>query len=161
MRHKEIRKKLLRYIDGELSEVERDEIKLHLQHCKRCQKDIALLSRVWNLSPPIERPQPSPSIWNGIMARLNSKSWKNKLAPRVNVFIRQVAEPALTMALLAMALFVGIQIGTYLNTNASSENQAARTNNELQNEFGLQNFQLLTSESLGGEMAALMNYESE
>ena len=161
MKHREIRKKLLRYIDGELPQDDKEEIQLHLEHCEQCRKDVQSLSGVWKLSQSIERMQPSPFLWNKISAQLEGKTQKRRLVHKAGVFIRQVAQPALTVAIVAMALFVGIQIGGYLNTKTLSRQQTTQTTNELQNEFGLQNFQLLTSGSLGGEMAALMNYENE
>ncbi len=161
MKHKEIQKKLLRYIDAELPQEERKEIQLHLEQCEQCRKDVELLYGVWNISQSIERMQPSPFLWNKISAQLEGKAQKERLIHKAGAFIRQTARPALTAAVAALALFIGIQIGGYLNTKTFSKQQTTQTTNELQDEFGLQNFQLLTSGSLGGEMAALMNYENE
>ena len=161
MKHKEIRKKLLRYIDAELPQEESVEIQFHLQHCKQCRKDIELLSGAWNLLQPIKRVQPPPFLWNRISSRLDEKGQKNYLIDRAAFFIKQIAQPALAVAIMAMALFIGIQIGDLLIAEKLPREQTVVTTPHFENEFGLENFRVLSSNSLGDELAALMDYKKQ
>jgi len=159
MRHKHVRNKFLRYIDGEMPEKEKQKIKLHLEGCEQCRKDVELLARAWNLSQPIKRPQPSPFLWNKISPQLGGESQKERLVHKAILFIRKTAQPALTAAVVALALFIGIQIGGRLITKNISSQQTAITTTQSQNEFGLDNFRVLSTNSLGSELAALMDYK--
>ena len=160
MEHKEIRKKLLRYIDAELPQEERADIQQHLKRCEQCRKDIQSLSGLWNLSQSIKRAQPSPFLWNKISAQLEGKTQKRRLVNKVRVFIRQTAWPALTAAIVMLGLFIGIKVGNRLMMEELSGRQAGASL-QLQSEFGLDNFRLLSYGSLGSEMAELMDYENE
>jgi len=161
MKHKEIRKKLLRYIDVELSEKERAEIQLHLERCEQCRRDFQLLSGAWNLAQPIKRVQPSPFLWNKISARLDGKTQKGRLVDKVELFVRQTARPALTAAIVMLGLFIGIKLGNRLFMENLSSWQTSEVSIQSQSEFGLENFRVLSSSSLGDELAAFMNNENE
>ena len=160
MKHKEIRKKLLRYIDAELPQEESVEIQFHLQHCKQCRKDIELLSGAWNLSQPIRRVQPSPLLWNKISLQLEGKAQKGRLVHKVELFVRQTARPALTAAVVVLGLFIGIKLGNRVMMTELSSRQTV-ISLQSQSEFGLENFRALSPGSLGGELAALMEYENK
>ncbi|NOY58454.1 MAG: hypothetical protein GXO75_05920 [Calditrichaeota bacterium] len=160
MKHKEIQKKLLRYIEAELPPDERAEVQLHLERCEQCRKDVQSLSGAWNLSQSIKQVQPSPFLWNKISAQLGGKTQKGGLVNKVRVFIRQTARPALTAAIVMLGLFIGIKLGNRLMMTEVSSRQAG-TSLQLQSEFGLENFRVLSSGSLGGELAAFMDYENE
>jgi len=161
MKHKEIRKKLLRYIDAELPPEEREEIQHHLKRCEQCRKEVESLSGVWILSQSIERAQPSSFLWNKISAQLAGKSQKGRLLDKVELFIRQTMRPALTAAIVVLGLFIGIKLGNRLIMEELSGQQASGTSIQLQSEFGLDNFRVLTSGSLGDELAVLMEYENK
>lgn len=160
MEHKKIRKKLLRYINAELPPEESEEIQLHLERCEQCRKDVKLLSVAWNLSQPIKQAQPSPFLWNKIYAQLESKTQKGRLVKKVRVFIWQTARPALTAAIVMLGLFIGIKLGNRLMMTELSSRQAGASL-QLQSEFGLENFRVLSSGSLGSELAAFMDYKNE
>ncbi len=159
MKHKNIRKKLLRYIDAELPEKERAEIQSHLKHCAQCRKDIESLSGVWNLSQPIKRAQPSQFLWNKISTQLEDKRHTGQSIHKAALFIRQMAQPALTAAVIILGLFIGIKLGNRMSTAQLSSQQVTITTAQSQNEFGLENFRILPSSSLAGEFATLMDYE--
>ncbi len=161
MKHKEIQKKLLRYIDAGLPQEERKEIQLHLEQCEQCRKAVRLLSGIWSLLPPVSRAQPSPFLWNKISARLAGKTQKEHLIHRAGAFIRQTARPALTAAVVALGLFIGIQLGNYFIPQELYSLRAGNTSPQSHSEFGLDNFQVLSTGSLGGELAVFMNYENK
>ncbi len=161
MKHKDIQKKILRYIDSELSEEERLEVEAHLKQCAQCRRDVESLSVSWQLSESVYRVQPSAFLWNRISEHLNEVSHGKYLNYRITSFIRQLAQPALTAALIIIALFTGIQVGGQLTNKNVSKQHNFITTNQVQNEFGLDNFRLLSSGSLGGEMVALMDFNNE
>jgi len=161
MKHKNIQKKLLRYIDAELPENERQEIETHLKQCEQCRKDVELLSGTWYLSQQVKVAHPSPFLWEKISNRLDVETQKNYLIYRAASFIREMAQPALTAAAVILALFIGIQIGGHLVTDKLSSQQNAITTNQLQSEFGMDNFQLFSTSSIGSELSALMDYKNE
>jgi len=161
MKHKEIQKRLLRYIDAKLPPEDRKEIQLHLQRCEQCRKDLQLLSGTWSLSQSIRRVQPSPFLWNKISTQLEGKTQKGRLVYKVELFIRQTARPALTVAIVLLGLFIGIKLGNRLFMENLSSQQTSEVFIQSQNEFGLENFRVLSSGSLGDELAAFMNYENE
>jgi len=112
------------------------------------------------LSQSIKRAQPSPFLWNKISAQLEGKTQKRRLVKKVRVFIRQTAWPALTAVIVMLGLFIGIKVGNRLMMEELSGRQAGASL-QLQSEFGLDNFRLLSYGSLGSEMAELMDYENE
>ena len=158
MKHKIVQKKILRYIDGDISEKERQEIESHLQHCKSCRKDVELLSGVWDSSQLLNRARPSPFLWNKISTRLAGKNRKGRVSNMLWLFIRQAARPVFTVVIVLLGLFIGFRIGGRLIKQKPSKQQNYITTAQMDNEFGLNNFQLLSSGSLDSKMAELMEY---
>lgn len=156
MKHKEIQKKMLRYINAQLPQEEMSEIKHHLELCKTCQKKIQILADVWKFSNSINRVQPSPILWNKISKRIDNKNQNEILVHKTKIFILHTVRPALTTAIVILGLFIGINLGNRITMSDLHNQMAEITTNQLQNEFGLENFQILSSGSLGGEMATLM-----
>ncbi|NOY60725.1 MAG: zf-HC2 domain-containing protein [Calditrichaeota bacterium] len=161
MEHKEIRKKLLSYIDNELPPDEIAEIQLHLEQCAQCRKDIQLLSGVWNLPQSKRQMQPSPFLWNKISAQLEEKRQTGQSIHKVTKFIRQMAKPALTAAVIIIGVFIGIKIGHRMSRAQLSSQQITIISVQSQDEFGLENFRILPSSSLAGELAVFMDFENE
>jgi len=158
MNHKNIRKKLLLYLEGELPEKEKHAIESHLKSCKKCSKDFELLSNAWVLQHSVNRVSVPASLWDKISERLDEKSKTKYLYYRITSLINQIEQPAFIMALIIAALFIGIRIGSSLIKQKPSKQQNYITTAQMDNEFGLNNFQLLSSGSLGSKMAELMEY---
>ena len=158
MNHKNIRKKLLLYLEGELPEKEKHAIESHLKSCEKCSKDFELLSDTWVLQHAVNRVSPPESIWDKISERLDEKSKTKYLYYRITSLINQIEQPAFIMALIIAALFIGIRIGSSLIKEKPSKQQNYITTAQMDNEFGLNNFQLLSSGYLDGKMAELMEY---
>jgi len=161
MKHKEIHKKLLQYIHAELPYEENIKVKRHLQQCNQCRKDVQLLYSIWNSPQSINRVQPSPFLWNKISAQLVNKNQREPLIYKSKIFVLQTSRPALVAAIVIMGLFIGIKLGNHIVISKSSSKLPEITSTQLQNEFGLGNFQLLSSGSLGNEMVTLIDYKNK
>jgi len=119
-------------------------------------KEIQILADVWKFSNPISRKQPSPFLWDKISKRIDNKNQNEILVHKTKFFILQTARPALAAAIVILGLFIGINLGNRITISDLHNQITESTTNQLQNEFGLENFQILSTGSLGGEMATLM-----
>jgi len=160
-KHKIFQNKLLRFIDGSVSAKEKQGIQLHIEKCEKCRKDVELLSDAWNRVQHIKRVQSSPFLWNKILFRLTDKTQKELWVYKAAVFIRQTAQPALTAAIVVFGLFIGIKFGNRLTMEDLSSQQSSIKSFQPQSEFGLENFQVLPSGTLGWELATLMDYKNK
>lgn len=128
MRHKTIQKKLILYLDGNLSESESKLVENHLTICKSCNNDVEVLSVVWNNKKKIEKISPSPYLWQKLDLRL-SGSEKSSSPLLIQRLIYTFKFAALIVMVL-IAIYIGRQLGTI-----STSNTSFITNNEEQEYF--------------------------
>jgi len=72
MRCASIKKMLIEYIDGDLSQKQNTSIKKHLKECPECEKLLEDFKKIANSAGKLEKHSPPKETWGKIEARLNS-----------------------------------------------------------------------------------------
>jgi len=92
---KQIKSKIIPFLDHELSPVENLQVEQHLSGCKDCQKELADLRKIRQLTglalqSMSEETQPSPQVWNRLQQKMAEEAdpsrnwfsiWFSRLAP--------------------------------------------------------------------------------
>ncbi|MCM8788642.1 MAG: zf-HC2 domain-containing protein [Candidatus Omnitrophica bacterium] len=64
MKCEEIKKKIIEFVDGGLSDVERIDIEKHLEECHRCRKEIESVKTIFSSAKQIKTPEYDEAFWN-------------------------------------------------------------------------------------------------
>ena len=110
--HKKIQKKLLLYLDHELSEKERAPVNNHLQNCPVCSRMLEIYDRIWKEEPHGEGVSPPPYLWTKLQNRLAGIEKSSLLFFRVKLFVRRYGPSALLVVLLLLSVAAGAFIGS-------------------------------------------------
>ena len=78
---------LSRYVDREISDIERVELEQHLESCDECRRTIAELQQVSAWAQNYDGRPPHPRVWRGIAAAIQ--------APPLRVIDGEAVEPAM------------------------------------------------------------------
>lgn len=142
MIHKSIKKKLILYLDGELPEQEKAEVKDHLSRCSSCEKELRLLSDLWvNKNTPEEITAPD-YLWTKINTRL--KEFNNEKQTRSSVKLVPVLRLTVMVILLLGAAFLGNYLGSI-----SKDDFANRIDEYLWTSYSLDFLEPVPAESIG------------
>ena len=79
--HQEWTDRLSDYLDGELSEDERDAVDGHLRGCASCTAVLNDLKRVVTRAASVDARPPQADLWRGIAARLNESGEPTRVVP--------------------------------------------------------------------------------
>ena len=90
------------YVDGELSQTQRDFVEEHLQHCRGCQLTLAEYTRISNQMSSLRSTPPLPDIKKEIMSKTSPENVINKP--------RRWLRPVLIAAPFVLALAIAIPI---------------------------------------------------
>lgn len=156
MRHKTIQKKLLGYLDNELSPREQQKIRNHLKICSTCLQELQQLKALWQIEQPIERMKIPPFIWTRISARLKGEEKKGFFNGIKNTVVPFLG-PVIMAVLLLWALIGGIQLGNIISR--PSDQQAAMQTTLAENDFGSSYFEALPPGSIGTRFLAIAKNE--
>jgi predicted anti-sigma-YlaC factor YlaD len=152
MIHKTIQKKLILYLDGNLSGHEKVIVEEHLSKCRLCEKEIQSLSAIWKNENALERITPSDYLWTRLEVRLNKinqdthHSLFDKLIP--------AARLSIIAALILIAIFVGNYIGKVSNSDLKTN-----TREYFWNIYNLDSFEPIPTESIGKAFTLASNNE--
>jgi anti-sigma factor RsiW len=99
--------RLSAFIDDELPDAERDEVRRHLHECAGCASAHQRLAEAWTLAAQAPRVSPRVDLWPRIEARLDGEQrwpgWLGRLAWN--------PLPALATLMLVAGLLLGIRMG--------------------------------------------------
>lgn len=109
---KKIKKKLLLFLDNELSESQRNEIQHHLADCPDCSIHLKKLASIWERPTAIATIEPSPWLWSRIAAQLSASKKQSDLLAGFWESITSYVVPVAATAIVV----IGILAGTYLGT---------------------------------------------
>lgn len=119
MKCKKIQKRLSAFMDGELERLEHERFQAHLQNCKRCQEQLALLSRVdWLLDDAPDMPA-QPFFLSRLQARLCSEK-SQPLSLHLAWAYSKFLAPAAVVVGLGLGALLGIQLARNFNTSAET-----------------------------------------
>ncbi len=158
MDHKAIQKKLLRYLDDELSEQEKVKVQRHLERCETCRDALQTIELMWATERPIERKNAQPFLWTRIAARLQSER-RRDFSERIEKITRLTLRPALTLAVLFLIIFSGIQLGNLMTGNTGKT--AALSTEKVTDNFGMSYFEILPPGSIDANILALTESERQ
>ena len=163
MKHKEIEKKLLLYLGGELSKHEMAAIQEHLEHCSSCKENLHLLSEVWREEAAVKRENPSPFLWTRLQAQIEEYERKQNLFTDFFEQLVRLVRPAFILLLLAGGIVLGAYLGNVPGSNRTQQansQSAAQDEERFFNSIYLDSFHDLPPESLGGVYATLASNET-
>lgn len=145
MKHKSIRKKLLRYLDDDLSEREKEKMQRHIESCPGCRDALKAIEALWVTEQMIERQTAPPFLWTRIAGRLQSQTKRGLIEEPENP-ARWVLRPVLTVVMLFLMLYSGIRLGN-LMTGSTGDASEISTENPTDN-FGMSYFEILPPGSI-------------
>jgi len=138
MKHKDIQKKLILYLDRNLSEKEMADVSEHLSRCQSCEKEILLLSTVWKGKDNLENIQPPDYLWTKLGTRLDEQSH--------SVF--GILMTALRIAVITGLVIAAIFSGRYLG-NVPEDVGKTSAGQYFWDNYNLESFEPIPLESIG------------
>jgi len=112
MRCDDIRDLLIEFLDDELTERERDEVRLHVAACESCRHELESLQDAFELLADDGYREPSPFYWTRFQARLRERMGQGafRVTPRV-AWAPRLATATVAVACFAVGLWVGFSPG--------------------------------------------------
>ena len=164
MKCKKVRKKLLIFLDGELPEKQKIEIRNHLNGCTDCLNQIDVLSKLLDISIKPKRIESSPYLWNKLSLRIAEYESSQNLFSAFFETMARYAVPAAVIVIFLSGIFIGIFLGSFPNSQkskASSLNSDVTTKEKFVRSSYLDSFDDLPPESIGGILVTLRQKKSE
>lgn len=127
MKCKTLHKKLIFFLEGELSDNEAQEIKVHLNECAGCAAFAEDLKKTLGIIQAEKSPEVNPFFYTRLKARLENQA-KKAAKPAGFPVWEKVLQPAFFSLLLLAGIYTGIKIGQPANTES---NQAIFAETEL------------------------------
>ena len=152
MKHKDVKKKLLLYLDGELPEKEMKEISKHLSTCFECSRQRDLLASIWTPEDMRQKPVVPPFIWTRLEARIREYEQTSKWNHNLKKAISYVSMHPVSLAASIIAVAVGIFVGTLTYHVQDSKSQIQSSSLTTADEFKLNLFDLVPRNELGSEL---------
>jgi anti-sigma factor RsiW len=119
MKCKTLHKKLIFYLDGELSPAESDAMAAHLAHCAECMSFAEDMKKTLYVLQFEKSPEVSPWFYTRLKARMEKEK---KEKPRFGYPVwEKLLQPVLFSLLLLAGIYTGIKIGQPATVNSSSQ----------------------------------------
>lgn len=118
MKCKTLHKKLIFFLEGDLSEKEAREIKLHLNECADCAAFAEDMQKTLGIIQVEKSPQVNPFFYTRLKARMENKETREKQPIGFSVW-EKVLQPAFFSLLLLAGIYIGIKIGQPANTKSN------------------------------------------
>lgn len=126
MKCKEVNKKLVSYINNELSNTENENVKSHLESCAICNEIVVELQNTMNLFDDRITLQPNPFLYTRILQELNILHTVQDNNGFLPVF-KRVLLPVMFSLLLIFSVFLGITLGNIYETNQQEKETSSLT----------------------------------
>lgn len=149
MKHKEVKSKLILYLDGELTPYEMKEIDLHLSSCPECAGQRDLLKSAWKSESPAQKAVPSPFLWTRVQARIAEYEQSSGLTPYFKQAARYVSAHPVSVAASIAAIVLGIFLGTPSVHEQRHTGDMQNASLYVTSEFDLNIFDLVPRNALG------------
>ena len=158
MKHKAIQKKLLRYLDDELSEQEKVKVQCHLERCETCRDALQTIELMWATERPIERKTAPPFLWTRISARLQAEAEQGFLNG-LKVPVRLALRPVVTVVVLLFIFFSGIKLGNLITGSTGDVTEISAES--ATDNFGMSYFEISPPGSINAHVLALTESEMQ
>lgn len=110
--HKQIQRKMLLYLDGDLREAEAELVRSHADACPVCSQMLENYRRLWKHPYESKEAVPSQKLWNHIQARLNEMEDTRPFFLQLRGFIHRYAFPVFMAVMVSLAVAAGAVIGS-------------------------------------------------
>jgi hypothetical protein len=147
MKHSEIEKNLIVYIDGSIDERRRCQVEEHLSECPRCSDKLAILADAWNNSSKYQKFEPSHFIWSKIEYSLNYPDQNFSSKTLLNNF-SYVFKFSVAAIILIASVLLGNYIGDVPHFSSDPAPEAGE-NQHLVRNYHLDSFRSIPDESIG------------
>lgn len=158
MKHKIIQKKLLRYLDNDLSEREKAKVRSHLENCRSCREALKVVESIWIPEQPIDRKTAPPFLWTGISTRLRSEEEQGVLG-EIKKPGQAAFRPLIMVAVLVLIFFSGIKLGNLIT--GSSRVGTDISTERITDNFGMVYFEILPPGSIDAGVLGLIESETQ
>ena len=111
MKCSEVRRKLSAFLDGEVSEEEKQLILEHVKSCDLCRKELEALSQVSEVLEVMDEIQVSPFFITRLKQRIADQESKSLVRLPFMEWIRHSTVPAFTTVLVCLSLLLGYYLG--------------------------------------------------
>ncbi len=141
MKHKAVKKKLIRYLDGDLPEDEQLLVREHLSSCSECRSRLNRLQEFWKTDRPVPRLTAPPYLWNRVSEGLREGEEEAGVAgvlARLFPYLRPVA----AMVLILVTILAGILMGEYFMADRSQMSAQGIQYSTVEEELGMEYFSL-------------------
>jgi predicted anti-sigma-YlaC factor YlaD len=137
MKHKTVRKKLLHYLDNELTQEETKSVHLHLSSCPECNNYLKQLEKIWIPGQHVSRIEVPPFLWTRVSVRLETEN-QAPITKRVATTMSLVISKVWVPTAIVITIFFGILFGSEMHNNNLRDNNGTIA----EQEFGLDYFSL-------------------
>jgi len=105
-----IHKKLIFFLDGDLTVKEAEEVSAHLAQCGKCAAFAEDMKRTLGIVELEKSPEVNPFFYTRLKARID-KEKENIIRPAGSPMWEKVLQPAIFSLLLLAGIYTGIKIG--------------------------------------------------
>ena len=120
---------LIFYLDNELPAEKHNRIEQHLRNCEDCREFLSFLKMEMQVISEEKNPEVSPYFYTRLSAKLQDHAEYQPANPWL-----RIVQPAFFSILLLLAIYGGLQIGTY-TSSGTNQLPAANTSILLMNDF--------------------------
>ena len=128
MKHEQIHKDLIFYLDNELSDEKRKAVEEHLAECANCRSFLAFLKEEMHIIEKEKNPEASPYFFTRLSARLDEK----QIYQTQSQWAR-LAQPAFFSLILLAGIYGGVKLGS--NASSPLVNQQTSSGVQMLNDF--------------------------
>jgi anti-sigma factor RsiW len=121
----DVHKHLVEYLEGELSEENKKMLEKHMDNCTSCYKMLSLFRKAWHELKNETIPY-QPFFYTRLKEKMEQKQvYASSVFPRLKQVIIQ---PAIYLVVLALGIYIGIQLGQGIEPQYASTTQSEQTN---------------------------------
>ena len=142
MKCKNIHKKLISYINDELTGSKNIQIKSHLKNCEKCYNIYTELATTLNLVGEKKTIKPNPFLYTRIKQKLNEIENEKKQTVHNPVY-KKVLQPAFLSLLLAAGIFTGIKLGSSYEIKQQKNISVSQTTEFYFNDFNQEKLEIV------------------
>jgi len=128
MKHEQIHKDLIFYLDNELSDEKRKAVEEHLAECADCRSFLAFLKEEMHIIEKEKNPEASPYFFTRLSARLDEKQVYQTQSQWA-----RLAQPAFFSLILLAGIYGGVKLGS--NASSPLVNQQTSSGVQMLNDF--------------------------
>lgn len=107
----QVKRRLSTFLDGEVSEKERNTISDHLKQCEGCQRELEGLSYVWGSLDLMEEMQASPYFMVRLKQKIAEQESRRVIRLPFVEWVGRAAVPAAATAVVLLSILFGSHLG--------------------------------------------------